>query len=281
MEVQGKKWTVATDGSKASKDAFWQLLKEFYGREDTFEVISVTDPTKTYLPYDFLPTTIYNDYKTELLSKIHPSKYKIVMKEKDDSQTVREEILKHVEIGHFALFIGYHGRKGEKEDSTIMGQTVKFSAYKSTVPLFVIKDLYLREKSKTQGFTYLVCLDGSDKAYKGLDFAAQLLTKPEDKIVAVTVWATELIDKISTIEKAVDKFAEDRRLEIEFVSVPKTVDPKVTIVEYVNKNESFWIDFVVFGNHGLRQQVEGKSDFLGSFAATIIANVNANPIMIP
>ena len=93
-----------------------QLIKEFYSPEDRVEVISITDPTKTYLPYEYLPTTIYNDYKTELLSKIHPSKYSIILKAKQEGNTVREEILGEIEGGSAcALFIGYHGRKGEKE----------------------------------------------------------------------------------------------------------------------------------------------------------------------
>mmetsp|Transcript_36430 Transcript_36430/g.42532 ORF Transcript_36430/g.42532 Transcript_36430/m.42532 type:complete len:281 (+) Transcript_36430:32-874(+) len=280
MESESKNWVVSTDGSRASKDAFWQLFKEFYSSEDKLEVVSITDPAKTYLPYEYLPTTIYNDYKTELLSKIHPSKYKIVMKEKSEGSTVREEILKYVE-GAFALFIGYHGRKGEKEDPTVMGQTVRFSAYKSSVPLFVIKSLALREKTKSKGFTYLVCMDGSDKALRGLEFAAKLLKKPEDKIVAVSVWAIEFADKIPSIEKSVERFAEEKNIKIEYILLPKTVDIKVTIVEFINKSEKCEVDFVVFGNHGLRQQFEGKGEFLGSFAANIIANANANPIMIP
>ncbi len=32
-----------------------------------------------------------------------------------------------------------------------------------------VKQLYLRKDNPSKGFTFMVCLDGSDKAYKGLD----------------------------------------------------------------------------------------------------------------
>jgi len=66
------------------------------------------------------------------------------------------------------LFIGYHGRKGAKADTTIMGTTVKNSAYQSKVPICIVKDYTPRKENESKGYTFLVCLDGSEKAYRGL-----------------------------------------------------------------------------------------------------------------
>jgi len=37
------------------------------------------------------------------------------------------------------LFIGFTGRKGDKENQTVLSKTVKHSAYYSHVPLIIVK----------------------------------------------------------------------------------------------------------------------------------------------
>ena len=39
------------------------------------------------------------------------------------------------------MFIGYHGRKGPKKDTTIMGSTLKAMTYNTKTPTFIVKTL--------------------------------------------------------------------------------------------------------------------------------------------
>jgi len=41
--------------------------------------------------------------------------------------------------------MGYHGRKGVKEDATILGTTVYNAVYKSTIPSIIVKEVYTRK----------------------------------------------------------------------------------------------------------------------------------------
>lgn len=56
-----------------------------------------------------------NDYKMELLPKLHPSYYEILLKERKEGRNVHETILEVADDKKAdAVFIGYHGRKGPK-----------------------------------------------------------------------------------------------------------------------------------------------------------------------
>ena len=47
--------------------------------------------------------------------------------------------------------VGYHGRKGPKEDPTIMGTAVQYLAVNSNTPVLIIKTLITR-KERPEGF---------------------------------------------------------------------------------------------------------------------------------
>ena len=74
------------------------------------------------------------------------------------------------------LVTGYHGRKGEKVDPTIMGTAVQHMSIYATKPIFIIKDPHSRE-TRPNGYRYACCVDGSEQSLKALAFAAKLKSK--------------------------------------------------------------------------------------------------------
>ena len=53
--------------------------------------------------------------------------------------TVKDQIMKRAnELNANYLFLGYHGRKGLKEDVTIMGSTMKKMSYNMKIPTFIV-----------------------------------------------------------------------------------------------------------------------------------------------
>jgi len=184
------------------------------------------------------------------------------------------------EFGTKMLFIGYHGRKGAKSDPTIMGSTVKHTIYNTRIPLCIVKSLYSRKNNATKGFTFLVCLDGSDKARRGLDIAYRSMTNANDRIIACTVSNYDTSDKISSIKKDTNQFFSDNNIQGDFKELQAKERLMNEVIDYVNTNTVYSIDFVVFGNNGLRAQEEGKV-FIGTAAESLISGVIANLILVP
>ena len=105
-QIIEKLYLVATDGSKAGKDSFmvFKILLETYNapgifihnanfakvtsiefvlfkitKKQTVEIMGlnahlyishISDSSKTYLPHEFKPATIYQEYKSECLSRV-------------------------------------------------------------------------------------------------------------------------------------------------------------------------------------------------------------------
>ena len=58
------------------------------------------------------------------------------------------------------MVVGYHGRKGPKEDPTVMGSAVQFMAVQCSIPVLVIKDPHKRT-DRPHGYNMAVLVDGS------------------------------------------------------------------------------------------------------------------------
>lgn len=76
--------------------------------------------------------------------------------------------------------VGYHGRKGEKQDPTVMGSAVQFMSVHSFTPTMIIKKLIKRE-TRPLGYSMGICIDGSRKSMAALILLCQM-RRPIDRI---------------------------------------------------------------------------------------------------
>lgn len=60
------------------------------------------------------------------------------------------------------ICVGYHGRKGIKEDPTIMGSAVQYLSINSTKPIFILKDCIDRKDKEDGTYTFACAIDGSE-----------------------------------------------------------------------------------------------------------------------
>ncbi len=80
--------------------------------------------------------------------------------------------------------MGFHGRKGPKQDPTVMGTAVAYLSLRTYCPVLIMKDPIDRSKKKDGIFTHALCTDGSKQS----NAALQLICKvkdPKGKIVLI------------------------------------------------------------------------------------------------
>ena len=82
------------------------------------------------------------------------------------------------------MVTGHHGRKGIKEDPTVMGTAVQYLSTHATKPVLIMKDPKKRSE-RIDGYLFAVCVDGSNLSMKALDLAIRMLG-PNDKIKTVS-----------------------------------------------------------------------------------------------
>ncbi|CAD8078936.1 unnamed protein product [Paramecium primaurelia] len=280
MESNKSNIMVATDGSQASKQAFFQAV-EFFEYKNIFNqiiVAHVSDESKTYLPFEFQSTTIYEDYKIELLSRYPEANYQLIFQEKAQGQeNIRNQILNiagNLNVSY--LIVGFNGRKGVKQDATILGQTVRNSVYNSKIPLIAVKKLYKRDE--TNGFKFVVCIDGSKKSYKSLESAIALSFDERDSLLICFAPTPDREAFGTTIKTKVEEFMSKYQRKWQYKQLDASYRAIENVIEMINNSDD--LDFVVFGSNGYRAQLENKT-FFGSTADELLKKAKANIIMVP
>ncbi|EAS03994.2 universal stress family protein (macronuclear) [Tetrahymena thermophila SB210] len=283
--IEFKNLLVAVDGSDYSRKAYEQSLEFLEQKKDQFDqliIAHITNRNKKYLPEKMQAETIYDQYKLECDEKFAHNKYKLVFEEKNPNQpSCREQIISlcgQLQISF--LFLGFYGRKGVKEQRGLT-QTVSQACYHSKVPLVIVKNVFQRKETQSQGFNFLVCIDGSNKSYKALNYALNLAQNPNDKI---TICYAPTPDKQKFTRTIDAKLQEDleqaKHINWKFVELTPSYNATEQIIKHVNScgNEDQF-QFVIIGNNGYRAQIEDKS-FFGRTAEEITIHSNSNIIII-
>ena len=93
-----------------------------------------------------------------------------------------KELLEQVADTHKVdvMVTGFHGRKGPKEDPTVMGSAVQFMAVHAERPVLILKDPKKRSE-RTEGYLFAVLIDGSKKSINALHLAIKMMG-PLDRI---------------------------------------------------------------------------------------------------
>ena len=71
--------------------------------------------------------------------------------------------------------VGYHGRKGPKEDPTVMGSAVQFMTCNGGSPILIVKDGKSRETSPNKCFKLGVLIDGSKQSLTALKLLCKMV----------------------------------------------------------------------------------------------------------
>ena len=76
----------------------------------------------------FKPDYIKNEYESHCIG-VHQSKWELVFQRKESKMTTQEQIVQLAEEYRTdVLVLGYHGRKGLKEDPTLLGSNADLMA---------------------------------------------------------------------------------------------------------------------------------------------------------
>lgn len=177
------KWMVCHDGSLQSVEALkitrWSLMDE---KKDKVVVAHCWSAAKNeYLPMDMKLDFIKDKSDTDCIALGDRWTFdgiEMVEGGKSAKELLNESAEKHQ--AHVAV-VGYHGRKGEKADPTIMGSAVQFMGINSSVPLFIVKDPIARKTKENKAFRFAACCDGSAQSLKALTYIAKM-RQPQDSI---------------------------------------------------------------------------------------------------
>lgn len=108
------------------------------------------------------------------------------------------------------MAVGFHGRKGPKEDPTIMGSAVQYMSINCPTPILIIKDPHSLQNREVDYYRYACCVDGSRKSLKAIDTICDMM-KPKDHLTVI-ICEQSNIDSTKVAETVLYKL-EERGIE--------------------------------------------------------------------
>lgn len=185
------------------------------------------------------------------------------------------------------IVVGNHGRKGPKQDETILGSGIQYLSLNAKFPCMIIKDRKERSQKPDGCLRYGVCFDGSKKSKKALQTCLNIM-RPTDKLTSITVHENGMLsdDAIKNLVK--EECTKYGVTKIESIILNREGDMSTyqTIKQYLKDeaqdiNKHGYIDFVAVGNQGMNFASKDSEKYLGSVANAVLRARRMNSIFVP
>jgi len=193
------------------------------------------------------------------------------------------------ENNYSAVILGSHGKKGFKK---WLGSVSRKIAYKSPIPIFIVKPVKNHKFIPGINKEILIAVDGSQNSYNAVKKAHEIIDFNDSSVEILTVKASaedfpvEIRTDKEWLNKCLVKQDEimneilqktSQILEENNIKPAKTTllqgDPAEEILKHTEKNHK---DIIIMGSHG-REGI--SSILLGSVSKIILDNVSA-PVLI-
>lgn len=174
---------VCDDGSKASEEAVQTVCKGMLRDIDKLIVAHAWSRDKEeYLPAHLKKDWIKDQRSSEFISLMDRFLFRDEEIKPDKEDETAKNVLTNLskELLADITVCGFHGRKGKKEDPTVMGSSVFFMSMHTFTPMMIVKKQILRSE-RPNGYNFGLCCDGSLKSMKALTLMCQMRS-PQDKI---------------------------------------------------------------------------------------------------
>ena len=199
---------------------------------------------------------------------------------------VAKEVLVHLAKEHLidVMVVGFHGRKGLKDDPTVMGSAVQYMGINCPKPVMVIKDPHKRAE-RPNGYQLAVCVDGSDHSIRALNLLCDICG-PSDKIVIIIAEQSNI--DVKKVTDSVEYYLEEKNCHHKEKSTIKILPSENgrktcdVIREYLLGHVAEeYIDFILVGNKGADYSDKNTDKYLGSVANAILRHTKINVLFLP
>mmetsp|Transcript_26646 Transcript_26646/g.23531 ORF Transcript_26646/g.23531 Transcript_26646/m.23531 type:complete len:287 (+) Transcript_26646:17-877(+) len=277
----GIKWNIAVDGSDISETAFKIVFNCLRKDTDHITVSHVFSNAKDYLSHTFKQGYIKQHFES-LLIGLHSSKWNLLWESLQKHLSTKEQIMKITEeAGSDIMVLGYTGSKGPKEDPTLLGSAVEYMAHNPVCPALVIKTKEDREDKENKSFRWLCCSDGSEKSYDALKHTIKIMDKEIDELIVLVVNLASI--SVDAVEEETNKILNDEEVKNhKFETLDKDSDEYTheAIVDYINIDDTPYIDFVTVANHGSGYTKHVEKKYFGKVAKGVLSGSKSNVLIV-
>ena len=81
--------------------------------------------------------------------------------------------------------MGFHGRKGPKQDPTVLGTAVQYLGLNTACPVFILKKPIARKERENRSFRFAAAVDGSTQSLKAIDYICKM--RQEQDVIEIII----------------------------------------------------------------------------------------------
>ena len=281
-ESKGIRWCISVDGSDMCWESFHTVFSNLRKGDDYTIVSHVYDDKKDYLDYKFKPDNIKKDYEAQMIG-VHSSHWVQVWQHREPKLTTKQHMVAIAEeYRSNILVLGYHGRKGPKEDPTLLGSNVDAIASDPVCPILVIKRKEERSAKENGAFRFLCCMDDREKAKEALRTIISIMDTEKDELIILHVKKSTIDhEKIQESSTAICEELGVKNHKFELHEKEFTENAGEAISDYINIDDTPYIDFVAVANRGVpNHMMSTKDKHLGKVAKQVLVTSKANVLLV-
>ena len=272
-----KHFLVCVDGSDDSEVGFANAFNVMKG-QDRITLLHFSDATKDFLPDKMKPAAIESYYGNILLASLPEDRFNIVVRPRPEPKKpewFKEAVFQYIgeleKDGRKTDFLvtGFCGRKGPKDDPTVLGSNGDVALRQSGCSAMITKKQWGAPKEK-KGRKFAVAIDGSSRSDDAL-FEARRLSTQGDTISVLHVHDVQLDDQLDEEFKhgTIKAKYESMAGVAAFVAINKGADEEGKksipdlLISWINENGP---DFFLLGADGSRcQKVRSSLRYRGNY----------------
>lgn len=244
---------------------------------DHIIVMHVYDDSKAYLAPELRSDYIYRTTESQLLPYISPSNYTLSWIQHDHSKSTRQELVETAEaLNTTIMVVGFVGRKGPKDDVTVMGSAVDHSLQIGHFHLLILKYPTYRSRVPEGRFNWIVLVDGSQKSEQAFRTAAALARRDLDDVYVIHGRVGESEGYKSQYDGLIAHYG--LRGSYFDLNIRRSTFTE-QLIEFLNTWE-VRVDFTVLGANGTSAFSSGSFGRVGSVATDIIKQVKSNILIV-
>jgi nucleotide-binding universal stress UspA family protein len=273
-----RRYVVGVDGSELSLRAFQTATALMHG-EDTLEVLHVADPMKEGLPYDSTPEAIEAFYTAKLVSALPRARWRYITKVRTLGESTKAALCRYVndDSHHFdVLVVGVTGRKGPKDDPSVLGSTADYSLREAHMTSVLV-----RNRTFPADAIFAVGTDGSESAHRAVTAACTMAQRGQTVIVfhiedpkeekeadaKYTAAAIRARYESGLTSDATVRFAVHRKAPLETISS--------AIISFAREHDA---TYIVIGADGVGAHVSGTSTW-GSVSDNVVKHAKCTVVV--
>ena len=252
QEAEHFKWFVCHDGSKDSEAAFqvcrWSLMSD---KNDHLTLAHVWNAEKNeYLPDNMKEAYIKSQGDTECIAL--GTRYFFWSQELVKGEATAKELLNEgaKERNSDIIVVGFHGRKGPKEDPTVLGTAVQYLGLHTACPVFILKKPIARKEVEDRSFRFAAAVDGSAESLKSIDYICKMRQEQDRVEVIICEQANISTNHVKdTVMTMLEEAGADANASVTILPAEGGRRSADLIRDYVD-DKAEYIDFMFVGNKG-------------------------------